>query len=231
MPNFRYNPQKLASELAATTQQLQESTQETAQALKQLQQPLSDATRESQKSQRALLKQGEAQKIVNAGIGSLEKSLFSLATGSQSAGQSLASFGKNFLSDLLKTTLRSSITSPLKNLFQVAHSGGIAGDARRTTLPLYHNGGIAGLRPDDIPLIAKRGEEIITQDDPRHRNSHRNNNGVAIQVSIDTKGNSDSTMLQEQASALSRAVREGALAAIEQQAARGGAFAKRIGRR
>ena len=226
MPNFRYNPQKLASELASTTQQLQEGAQETAHALKELRHPLSDATRESQKSQRALLKQSEAQKLVNAGIGSLEKSLFSLATGSQNAGQSIAAFGKSFLSDLLKTTLRSSITSPLKNLFQVAHSGGIAGNARRTTLPFYHNGGIAGLRPDDIPLIAKRGEEIITQNDPRHRN-----NAVAIQVSIEAKGNSDSTMLQEQAATLSRAVREGALAAIEQQAARGGAFAKRIGRR
>ena len=226
MPNFRYNPQKLASELASTTQQLQESTQETAQALKQLQQPLSEATRESQKSHRALLKQSEAQKIVNAGIGSLERSLFSLATGSRSAGKSVAEFGRSFLSDLLKTTLRASITSPLKNLFQVAHSGGIAGSARRESLPFFHNGGIAGLRPDDIPLIAKRGEEIITQDDPRHRN-----NAVAIQVSIETKGNNDSTMLQEQAAALSRAVREGALAAIEQQAARGGTFAKRIGRR
>ena len=227
MPNFRYNPQKLASELASTTQQLQESSQETAEALKQLRQPLSDAARESQKSQRALLKQSEAQKIVNAGINSLEKSLFSLATGSKSAGQSVASFGKNFLSDLLKTTLRASITSPLKNLFQVAHSGGIAGNARRTTLPFYHNGGIAGLRPDDIPLIAKRGEEIITQNDPRHRN----NNAVAIQISIEAKGSNDSTTFQEQASTLARAVREGALAAIEQQAARGGAFAKRIGRR
>ncbi len=226
MPNFRYNPQKLASELATSTQQLQESTQETAQALKQLQQPLADATRESQQSHRALLKQSEAQKIVNAGIGSLEKSLVSLATGSQNAGQSLTAFGKSFLTDLLKTTLRASVTSPLRNLFQVAHGGGIAGDAQRTRLPFYHNGGIAGLRPDDIPLIAKRGEEIITQDDPRHRN-----NNVAIQVSIETKGNNDSTALQEQASALSRAVREGALAAIEQQAARGGAFAKRIGRR
>ena len=230
MANFRYNPQKLASELATTTQQLQESTQEAAQALKQLQQPLSEATRESQKSHRALLRQSEAQKIVNAGIGSLEKSLFSLATGSKNAGQSLRDFGRSFLSDLLKTTLRSSITSPLKNLFQVAHSGGIAGSPRREALPLYHNGGIAGLNPDDIPLIAKRGEEIITQNDPRHRNNNPNNNPIAIQVSIEA-GNSDSTTLQEQAAALARAVREGALAAIEQQAARGGAFAKRIGRR
>ncbi len=227
MPNFRYNPQKLASELAASSQQLQESTRETAQAFQQLQQPLTEATRESEKSHRALSKQSEAQSIVNAGIGSLEKSLVSLATGSKSAGQSLASFGKNFLSGLLKSTLRASITSPLKNLFQVAHSGGIAGSARRETLPFYHNGGIAGLRPDDIPLIAKRGEEIITQHDPRHRN----NNPVAIQVSIDAQATGDASMLQEQAATLAHAVRQGALAAIEQQAARGGSFAKRIGRR
>ena len=33
----------------------------------------------------------------------------------------------------------------------------------------FHTGGIAGLRPDEVPIIAQRGEEILTRGDPRHR--------------------------------------------------------------
>jgi hypothetical protein len=33
----------------------------------------------------------------------------------------------------------------------------------------YHGGGIAGLRPDEVPAILQRGEEVLTADDPRHR--------------------------------------------------------------
>ncbi|HRP77202.1 MAG TPA: hypothetical protein PKZ27_16505, partial [Rhodocyclaceae bacterium] len=35
--------------------------------------------------------------------------------------------------------------------------------------PRYHTGGIAGLRPDEIPTILKKREEVLTEDDPRHR--------------------------------------------------------------
>lgn len=41
--------------------------------------------------------------------------------------------------------------------------GWFAGAAR------YHTGGIAGLRPNEVPAILERGEEVLTRDDPRHR--------------------------------------------------------------
>jgi hypothetical protein len=62
----------------------------------------------------------------------------------------------------------------------VAHSGGIAGQGlqQRPALPQwfanaarYHTGGIAGLAPDEVPIIARLGEEILTEDNPRHRNN------------------------------------------------------------
>lgn len=34
--------------------------------------------------------------------------------------------------------------------------------------PRYHEGGIAGLKPGEVPAILKRGEEVLTDDDPRH---------------------------------------------------------------
>lgn len=59
----------------------------------------------------------------------------------------------------------------------VLHSGGVVG-ARGSARTVdagafmnamrYHSGGIAGLQPGEVPSILKRGEEVLTQDDPRH---------------------------------------------------------------
>lgn len=58
------------------------------------------------------------------------------------------------------------------------HTGGIAGRQAKTRSlsPLsilmadrYHTGGVVGLGPDEVPIIAKRGEEMLTEEDPRHR--------------------------------------------------------------
>lgn len=59
----------------------------------------------------------------------------------------------------------------------IAHSGGVVGarTAGRRVNPAifagaarYHMGGIAGLRPGEVPTILQRGEEVLTQNDPRH---------------------------------------------------------------
>lgn len=59
----------------------------------------------------------------------------------------------------------------------VSHAGGMAGASGRTrnvsaalfaNAVRYHNGGIAGLAPNEVPSILERGEEIIRRDDPRH---------------------------------------------------------------
>ena len=60
------------------------------------------------------------------------------------------------------------------------HTGGIVGASgpTRTVSPLafaaaarYHSGGIAGLAPDEVPTILRKGEEVLTESDPRHRNN------------------------------------------------------------
>ncbi|WP_051301892.1 hypothetical protein [Sedimenticola selenatireducens] len=59
----------------------------------------------------------------------------------------------------------------------VHHTGGIAGSGPvRQVSPLafvnaprYHSGGIAGIKPDEVPAVLKRGEEVLTPSDPRHR--------------------------------------------------------------
>lgn len=59
------------------------------------------------------------------------------------------------------------------------HTGGIAGSNSTFTRSVspgwftnatrYHTGGVAGLRPDEIPTILQKGEEVLTRGDPRHR--------------------------------------------------------------
>lgn len=57
------------------------------------------------------------------------------------------------------------------------HTGGIAGNSNPSkrvspwlfaAAPRYHTGGIAGLAPNEVPAVLKRGEEVLTQSDPRH---------------------------------------------------------------
>jgi len=59
-----------------------------------------------------------------------------------------------------------------------AHTGGVIGHdslVRRYISPSvfgnvsrYHVGGIVGLRPGEVPIIANRNEEVLTEDNPRH---------------------------------------------------------------
>jgi lambda family phage tail tape measure protein len=68
-----------------------------------------------------------------------------------------------------------------------AHSGGMIGaltSAPRTlpimafaNAPRFHGGGIMGLAADEIPIIGKRGEEVLTEGDPRHRSNWRRGDG------------------------------------------------------
>ena len=86
---------------------------------------------------------------------------------------------------------------PLGAGFSVGHAGGIVGALGRNRLASpalwtgaarFHSGGIvAGLRPSEVPIIAQRGEEILTTADPRHRW----NNGGSGEMYIDARGNND----------------------------------------
>ena len=64
-------------------------------------------------------------------------------------------------------------------LFGAGHDGGLVGLApsqmRNVAFaafngaPRYHSGGMLGLRPDEVPFLGLRGEEVLTRSDPRHR--------------------------------------------------------------
>ncbi len=62
----------------------------------------------------------------------------------------------------------------------IFHDGGVVGSSAPTATYAastwlnanrYHTGGIAGLKPDEVPAILQKNEEVITANDPRHRNN------------------------------------------------------------
>lgn len=61
---------------------------------------------------------------------------------------------------------------------RIFHEGGVVGVGSGPARPMagawlanavrYHKGGIAGLKPGEVPAILEEGEEVLTRDDPRH---------------------------------------------------------------
>nr|DAX24920.1 MAG TPA: Tail tape measure [Caudoviricetes sp.] len=76
------------------------------------------------------------------------------------------------------------------------HTGGIVGGGKtagKKVNPLvfagavrYHSGGIAGLAPNEVPAVLQKGEEVLTKNDPRHRNNQSSNGGSEPLTIINT---------------------------------------------
>ena len=121
-----------------------------------------------------------------------ESAFASFISGAQDAGDAWDSFVDNVkqrAADLLAEGLFDQLFSFFQNdsggggllggiqsfLAGIFHDGGIAGQASRhrsvpaalfaPPVPRFHNGGLAA---GEVPAILKRGEEVLTRDDPRH---------------------------------------------------------------
>lgn len=79
------------------------------------------------------------------------------------------------------------ISSILGGLF---HGGGVVGGkggrGRAVSASVfanasrYHSGGMAGFKPNEVPAILERGEEVLTRGDPRHRNNGGGSKGNGV---------------------------------------------------
>lgn len=96
----------------------------------------------------------------------------------------------SILNDLTRLSFRKFIAGPLFDAFGFEfHSGGLVGSggAPRGIHPgafagaeRFHGGGVTGLGPDEVPIVAKRQEEVITRQDPRHRFNGGMSGGVSF---------------------------------------------------
>lgn len=131
-------------------------------------------------------------------IKSLTDSLANLFTnlvdGSKSAGDALKDFVRGFAQAMLQIAARALATYLVLQVLDAIypglgkataaslgaashHTGGIAGTRPATrqvnpmifgAAPRYHQGGVAGLAPNEVPAILEKGEEILPRSDPRH---------------------------------------------------------------
>jgi hypothetical protein len=104
---------------------------------------------------------------------------------------SFLQFASDFLIQIAQMIIKQAIFNALQKAFGgtgfgsligLAHTGGVVGSSmagsgnqsRRVSpgmfagAPRYHVGGVVGLRPGEVPLIAKKGEEVLTESDPRN---------------------------------------------------------------
>lgn len=126
----------------------------------------------------------------------------------------------------------------------VRHGGGFA-DASGTrravdpgifaTAPRYHTGGIAGLRPNEVPSILEEGEEVLTAQDPRHSaNLGRAGRGTleASQVNIDIEiidqrgGDQPAPQVRQSSGPDGRAILQILLPALRSDIAQRGGFSQ-----
>lgn len=116
----------------------------------------------------------------------------------QALGDAFRQFAANFLMEIAKMIIKQAMFNMLQRIskalsgglfsFGLMHTGGVVGASgvgvgSRSVSPAwfsgamrYHTGGIAGLKPNEVPAILKAGEEVLTENDPRHI---RNGGGAA----------------------------------------------------
>jgi hypothetical protein len=136
-----------------------------------------------------------AQEAVNNSMSSMEDALVQLCSTGKMQFSDLA---QSIMADLSRIMIRQSITAPLAGAMSgftagLFHSGGVVGSgggsravppAAFVGAPRYHSGGIAGLAPDEVPAILRRREEVLTEDDPRHRDNLTTGGGGARQLEV-----------------------------------------------
>jgi len=132
--------------------------------------------------------------------GGLEGLFTDFISGTKSAKEAFSDFAQGVLTEVSKIIAKLLIQLAIQSMLSaytggassgasgllgmigagVKHSGGGIGDAGRSrnvpwslfaNAPRYHTGGIMGLKPNEVPIIAEKGEEMLTASDPRHRNN------------------------------------------------------------
>jgi tape measure domain-containing protein len=191
-------------------------------------------------------------------IDGLANTINSLVTGAKTLGQALRDAVLGFAQAMLQV-LQRRLAEALVTQFETAfksstgsgffataanfiaklfHSGGVVGQGgQRRTVPLaafalaprYHAGGIAGLKPREVPAVLEAGEEVLTTDDPRHvRNGGRGGGPVVgavnISVTVDSGGEAGSAQIS---AVLGRVLSAKVAEAIQEQLRPGGVLATR----
>jgi lambda family phage tail tape measure protein len=135
-------------------------------------------------------------------FGGAEDALVGFATRGKLEFQGIAD---SIFADISRMAVRQTITAPLAGVLQGAfagsefglfHDGGIVGAAPSATryadaavfdqAPRYHSGGIAGggLLPDEVPIIARRGELVVPPERIVREDGRRDQRPVTVMINV-----------------------------------------------
>lgn len=121
--------------------------------------------------------------------GGLEGLFTDFISGTKSAKEAFSDFAQGVLTKVSKIIAKLLIQLAIQSMLS-AYTGGAStgatgllgmlgnlGGSGGSVLPKFHTGGIIGERPniglssDEALIIGKRGEEVLTEENPRHRNN------------------------------------------------------------
>lgn len=168
----------------------------------------------------AQMRQNLAKESIEALRSGLSDLFVSIADGSKSAKDALRDFAQGFAQAMLRIAADALATMAVIKLLEAVkkaagvsasgsggagflaslfHSGGIVGEggaSRRVPgyifagAARYHDGGITGLKPGEVPAILRAGEEVLTASDPRHAVNGGGSGQVSIRnIIVDDRGN------------------------------------------
>ncbi|MDD3183406.1 MAG: phage tail tape measure C-terminal domain-containing protein [Alphaproteobacteria bacterium] len=139
---------------------------------------------------RAYQKEGEnaaeaVEKAFSTALKATEDAIVNMVTSGEISLNSLNDLANSVVADITRMMVQQSITGPLAKWMgssmesggfldsvfsSIFHEGGVAGETSPSRqipafvfagAPRYHGGGIAGLRPDEVPAILQKGERVI----------------------------------------------------------------------
>ena len=145
---------------------------------------------------RAYQKEGEnaagaVEKAFTSALKATEDAIVNMVTSGEISLNSLNDLANSIVADITRLVVQQSITGPLAKMIggsmesggfldsvfsSIFHEGGVAGEtapARQVPAfvfagaPRYHGGGIAGLKPNEVPAILERGEEVLSKNSRR----------------------------------------------------------------
>jgi phage-related minor tail protein len=179
-------------------------------------------------------------------------------TGAKSAGEALRDFVKGVAQAMLNLIARRLGEQLVNSLFGAQgsgsggstgggwaqfiasffHGGGVVGGVQsmtRAVSPMlfataarYHGGGIAGLAPDEVPAVLRKGEEVLTEDDPRHRANSGGGRIENLKIEVNVSGaNANNAEQQQLGDKLGRAIRATVYQVMGEESRPGGILAGR----
>jgi len=159
------------------------------------------------------------EKAFTEGMKATEDAIVDFVTSGGKSLQSLGDLANSIVADITRMAVQKSITGPLFNMLgssmggggfldsifsSIFHEGGEVGGSapqRRVpayvyaSAPRYHTGGVAGLKPGEIPAILERGEIVLPKDGTRMGSP------VSVVMNITTPDASSFRMSQSQITA------------------------------